>query len=73
MISAAGTLSPPPVRQTSWRFGAGMALPAEGFEAWNGIWEGLAAVHGKRSGIDLTTTQRLDLGDGAFEWRLREL
>lgn len=61
------------VRQSSWRFGAGLALPAEGFEAWNGIWEGIAAVHGKRSGVGLTTVQRLDIGDPVFEWRLREL
>ncbi|MEQ1889101.1 MAG: hypothetical protein ABL951_07970 [Alphaproteobacteria bacterium] len=65
--------APARVRQSSWRFADGLTLPAEGFEAWNGIWEGLAAVHGKKSGVSLTTTQRLDLGDGAFEWRLREL
>lgn len=38
--------------------------PPEVFEAWNGLWEGLAAMEGVR----LTVVSRLDLGDPATEW-----
>jgi hypothetical protein len=59
------------VRQHTWRaLGAG-PLPPEGFEAWNGLWEGLAAVHGPGRGLRLDVTGRLDLGDPYFEWRIR--
>jgi hypothetical protein len=61
------------VRQSTWRFGAGLTLPPEGFEAWNGLWEGLAAVHGKELGVGLTAVSRFDLGEGTFEWKLRKL
>jgi len=67
----AGTSGPAVhVRQTSWRFGNGLDLPPEGFEAWNGLWEGLAAVHSQWPPIRLTVIRRLDLGDDEFEWRL---
>jgi hypothetical protein len=57
------------IRQHSWRFAAGLSLPPEGFEAWSGLWEGLAAVHGPANGVKLLATARQDLGDAAFEWR----
>jgi hypothetical protein len=57
------------IRQHSWRFAAGLSLPPEGFEAWSGLWEGLAAVHGPANGVKLLATTRQDLGDAAFEWR----
>jgi hypothetical protein len=59
------------IRQSSWRFGSGLSLPAEGFDAWNGLWEGLAAVHGSGNGVMLTAIARADFGDEEFEWKLR--
>ena len=59
------------LRQTTWRLTAGVPLPPEGFEAWNGLWEGLAAVHGPAPGLRLDMVERLDLGDPYFEWRVR--
>ena len=59
------------VRQSTWRYGALLGLPPEGFEAWNGIWEGLAAVHGSGTGVKLLNVKRRDLGDDVFEWSLR--
>ncbi|MEZ5408142.1 MAG: hypothetical protein R2761_08960 [Acidimicrobiales bacterium] len=41
--------------------------PPEVFEAWNGLWEGLAAMEG----IRLTVLSRLDLGDPATWWEIR--
>ncbi|MDH4076933.1 MAG: hypothetical protein OEW29_13430 [Acidimicrobiia bacterium] len=41
--------------------------PPEVFEAWNGLWEGLAAMEG----IRLTVVSRLDLGDPATGWEIR--
>jgi hypothetical protein len=58
------------VRQRTWRFAAGLDLPSEGFEAWNGIFEGLASVHGRWPALHLTVARRLDLGDECFEWRV---
>ena len=58
------------VRQTGWRFGASLNLPPEGFEARNGLWEGLAAVHGAYAPFSLTVTRRMDLGDAEYEWRI---
>jgi hypothetical protein len=55
------------LRMRSWRVLGGMALPAEAFEAWNGLWEGLAAM----AHVRLDVLERLDLGDDAFVWRLR--
>jgi hypothetical protein len=59
------------LRQRSWRVTGGVPLPPEGFEAWNGLLEGLAAVHGPAPGLRLDVLERLDLGDPYFEWRLR--
>lgn len=58
------------VRQTTWRLmeGLGPLSPAV-FDAWNALWEGAASVHDRR--LVLTVERRLDLGDAAFEWRIR--
>lgn len=56
------------VRQRTWRLANGLTLPPEGFEAWNGLWEGFSSVHGPPPGVRLTVTRRLDLGDDHFEW-----
>ena len=58
------------VQQSNWRFGKGLGLPPEGFEAWNGLWEGIASVHGNRNGVGLTAVRRMDLGDKEFAWHL---
>jgi hypothetical protein len=58
------------IEQTGWRFGANLNLPPEGFEAWNGLWEGLASVHGAAPGLRMLPVRRVDLGDTTFEWRL---
>ena len=55
------------VRHARWRLFEGTTVPPEVFEAWNGLWEGLAAMEGVR----LSVTGRADLGDDAFEWRVR--
>ncbi len=57
----------PVVRQVGWKLADGLSLPEESFEAWNGLWEGLAAMEGLR----LVVTERLDLGDDAFTWEIR--
>ena len=59
------------IRQSTWRLMRGVARPAPGvFEAWNALWEGAASVLDRR--IELKVTQRRDLGDPAFEWRLAQ-
>jgi hypothetical protein len=58
------------VHQSTWRFGAGLDLPPEGFEAWNGLWEGLASVHCQWPQLRLSVTRRMDLGDSQFDWRI---
>ena len=40
--------------------------PPAVFEAWNGLWEGLAAMEDRR----LTVTERRDLGDPTTRWRI---
>ncbi len=55
------------VRSRNWRLARGLSLPDEAFEAWNGLWEGLAAMEGLR----LIVTDRLDQGDDAFRWSVR--
>ena len=57
--------------QETWRFGSGLNLPREGFDAWCGLWEGLAAVHGGGPGVTLLQIQRPDFGDPIIQWRLR--
>lgn len=56
-----------------WRFGRGLDLPPEGFEAWNGLIEGIVMVHGRRPGLTSMPTRRMDLGDPVFQWRIRPL
>ena len=55
------------VRLTSWRMFDGQALDAAVFEAWNGLWEGFAAMEG----LQLWVTARRDLGDHHYAWRIR--
>ena len=59
------------VRQRTWRLMDGVALPPEGFEAWNGLIEGLAVLHGPPPGLRVDVLERLDLGDPLFVWRIR--
>ncbi|MFZ0666370.1 MAG: hypothetical protein WAM97_11495 [Acidimicrobiales bacterium] len=54
------------VSQRDWRIFDGLHVPGEVFEAWNGLWEGLAAMEGVR----LLPIRRLDLGDQEFAWRV---
>jgi hypothetical protein len=49
-----------------WRMFEGTDVPPEVFEAWNGLWEGLAAMEDVR----LVVTARADLGDDRFEWHV---
>ena len=39
-----------------------LALSPEGFDAWNGLWEGLAAMEGRA----LVLAQRRDRGDDCY-------
>ena len=65
-IGAAGAR----VRQTSWRLMRGVPnLPDSVFEGWNGLLEGLLAVHDRFLVLDVR--RRLDRGDPAFEWEIR--
>ncbi len=50
----------------SWRLAAGEQWPGEAFEAWHGLWEGLAALHGDPPGVTLGGRR---VGPG-YEWRL---
>ena len=54
------------VRWPEWRVAEGATAPSV-FEAWNGLWEGFAAMEGAR----LDVVARRDLGDDAFVWRVR--
>jgi hypothetical protein len=58
------------VRQSGWRFGAGLNLPSEGFEAWTGLWEGVAAVHGAYAPFAVSVMHRIERGEAALEWRI---
>lgn len=58
------------IRQTGWRLMRGaQAVPDSVFEAWNGLFEGLLAVHDRFLVLDVR--RRLDRGDDAFEWEVR--
>ncbi len=46
---------------------AGITTGPDVFEAWNGLWEGMAMMEG----LQLLVTGRVDLGDAAYEWRIR--
>ena len=58
------------VHRSAWRLTRGLppTSPAV-FEAWNGLFEGLLAVHNRF--LVLETIARLDYGDPAFTWRIR--
>ena len=43
-----------------------LGLPTEGFDAWNGLWEGMAAMEQHR----LVLTHRRDAGDEMWSWRV---
>lgn len=60
------------LHQAGWRFAQGLRLPPEGFDAWSGLYEGIASVHGPRNGLHMYPVARMDRGDGAWAWRLRE-
>jgi hypothetical protein len=66
-VTVAETEAGAAVRLERWRMFEGVVVPPEVFEAWNGLWEGLAAMEG----VDLRVVARADLGDGAYEWRIR--
>jgi hypothetical protein len=51
------------VHQRGWRLGRGEQWPPEAFQAWAGLWEGMAALHGatleaRRDGDDIVWTVR---------------
>ena len=54
-------------RQTTWRLMRAVpAVPDSVFPAWNGLLEGLLAVHDRFLRLDVRA--RRDLGDSHFEW-----
>jgi hypothetical protein len=55
------------VRLDRWRMFDGVTTAPEVFDAWNGLWEGFAAMES----LQLSVVARLDRGDDAFEWRVR--
>ena len=55
------------VRLDRWRLFDASTTHAVVFEAWNGLWDGLAAMEDQR----VIPIRRLDLGDDAFEWEIR--
>jgi hypothetical protein len=55
------------VRLERWSVMQGVVVPPEAFDAWNGLWEGLAEMDGSR----LTLVERADRGDDAFTWRVQ--
>ncbi len=65
-----GTDGDAEVTRQDWRLMRGLdpVSPAV-FEAWNGLFEGLLAVHDCR--LRLEPLARRDLGDAAFVWRIR--
>jgi hypothetical protein len=56
------------VRTTGWRLQQDDPWPIEAFEAWNGLWEGLAALHGTPPGTPLSGRRT---GAG-IEWRITD-
>ena len=61
-VSASGDV----ISVASWRLAARETWPPEAFEAWHGLWEGLAALHGDPPGAALAGRR---VGPG-YEWRL---
>lgn len=59
------------VERPSWRLGRGMDQPHPAvFEAWHGLIEGLIASHDRFAILMLA--HRLDQGDDAIRWRIRD-
>lgn len=59
------------IRQRDWRLMRGLgSVSMAVFDAWNGLWEGLLAVHNRH--LFLEVIRRIDVGDAYIEWRLRE-
>ena len=58
----------PIVRLDTWRLVDPATAHPVVFEGWNALWEGLAAMDDRR----LVVRERLDLGDDAFVWEIRE-
>ena len=57
------------ITQTTWRLMRGVSpLPESIFEAWNGLLEGLLAVHDRF--LRLEVRARMDRGDAAFVWEV---
>ena len=54
------------VRLPRWGLLDGVVAPPEAFDAWNGLWEGLAEMEDHQ----LQLTHRRDRGDAAFAWRV---
>lgn len=58
------------IRQQGVRLFRGLEpLSPAVIDAWQGLWEGLLAVHNRHLRLDLR--ERMDRGDGQFLWRLR--
>ncbi|MGE0697577.1 MAG: hypothetical protein AB7O57_00620 [Hyphomicrobiaceae bacterium] len=58
------------VRRRSWRLVRGLPPQSPAvLEAWNGLLEGLLAVHNRHLALELV--ERLDWGDSANAWRIR--
>jgi hypothetical protein len=59
------------VRQTTWSLMRGVrAHDPAAFAAWNALLEGALMAHNRH--LSLAVTERLDLGDAAFAWRIVE-
>jgi hypothetical protein len=59
------------VRRPAWRLMRGLEpVSTAVFEAWNGLLEGALAVHDRF--LVLEVLSRLDWGDKAFVWRVRQ-
>ena len=61
-VTAAGDV----VSVASWRLAAGETWHPAAFEAWNGLWEGFAALHAT---APARRSPAAALGTG-YEWRL---
>jgi hypothetical protein len=67
-----GTATDATVRITGWRLMRGREGRHEAvFEAWNGLWQGCLAAHNRF--LALQVGDRMDYGDPAFEWRIRNV
>jgi len=69
-VSIAETADGAQVSQSTWRLmrDRGVLHPSV-FDAWNGLWIGLLAMHNRFLVLDIQA--RMDHGDEAFIWRIR--